>query len=256
MDFYEVTGGTVERLTSSEQNIYTYVIKNMHIIKKMNIRDLAHQCYVSTATISRFVRKLGFSGYTEFLYSIQQTEEASRQLIIPSIVKKDNYSDSYLKNIVEAIKVISDEKTKLFNQIMGRYPKVYILADGFSQDVGQYFYRLMTIVGYTVEALKAEFEIDSLLHRIKREDVLLVLSYTGNNKQVVRWIEKIFTIATPTIISITRADNNIIQNMSDLNFYIFADEIQYNDHDITSHCGMIAVLETLLYPRMVKEDDK
>ena len=52
----------------------------------------------------------------------------------------------------------------------------------------------------------------------KRDDALLVLSYTGNNEVVIRQLEEIFAIATPTIISITRADNNVIQNMSDLNF--------------------------------------
>ncbi len=63
-------------------------------------------------------------------------------------------------------------------------------------------------------------------------------------------IEEIFAIATPTIISITRADNNVIQNMSDLNFYMFADEVEYLGSDVTSRCGMIAILESLMYSRI------
>ena len=63
-------------------------------------------------------------------------------------------------------------------------------------------------------------------------------------------IERIFAIATPTIVSLTRADNNTIQNMSDLNFYVFADEIDCQGADITSRCGMIAIMETLLYKRL------
>ena len=85
------------------------------------------------------------------------------------------------------------------------------------------------------------------LRRVKKDDVLLVLSYTGDNVTVIREIEKIFAIATPTIISFTRSDNNAIQNMSDLNFYVFADEISYGGMDVTSRIGMIAIMETLLY---------
>lgn len=253
MDFYKMTSVKVQALTNTERNIFNYVIKNMHIVKRMSIRELASACYVSTATLFRFVKKLGFSGYADFIYTIQETERASRQIAIPSIVQDAGYRDSYLKNVIEAVKVITDEKVEKFNQIMSRYPKIYILADGLSQSVAAYFHRMLKIIGYDVEIPQQQFEIDSVLLRIKREDVLLVLSYTGNNQHVIHWIEEIFTIATPTIISVTRADNNVIQNMSDLNFYVFADEIQYNNQDITSRCGMIAILETLLYPRMAKE---
>ena len=79
-----------------------------------------------------------------------------------------------------------------------------------------------------------------------------MLSYTGNNEVVIRQLEEIFAIATPTIISITRADNNVIQNMSDLNFYMFADEVQYLDQDVTSRCGMIAIFESLMYMRIAR----
>ena len=76
--------------------------------------------------------------------------------------------------------------------------------------------------------------------------MLLILSYSGNNQNVIHQVERIFAIATPTIIFFTRADNNAIQNMSDLNFYVFADEIEYAGTDVTSRCGMIAIMETLM----------
>ena len=252
MDFYQMTSTKVQSLTNTEKNIFNYVIRNMHLVKRMSIRELAVACYVSTATLFRFVKKMGFAGYTDFIYAIQETEQASRQIAIPSIIQDTGYRDSYLKNVIEAVKVITDEKMEKFNQIMQRYPKLYILADGFTQSIAFYFYHLLKVIGYDVEVPQEQFEIDSVLRRIKREDVLLVLSYTGNNEHTIHQIEEIFTIATPTIISITRADNNVIQNMSDLNFYVFADEIHFNNQDITSRCGMIAILETLLYPRMAK----
>ena len=79
-----------------------------------------------------------------------------------------------------------------------------------------------------------------------------MLSYSGDSISVINEIEKIFAVATPTIISFTRADNNAVQNMSDLNFYVFADEINYEGIDCTSRVGMIAIMETLLYKRLVK----
>lgn len=252
MNFYEQSSNAMLKLSQNEQIIMTYVIKNMHAVKNMSIRDLASTCFVSTTTIFRFVKKLGYDGYSDFIDAITEAEADTRKIHIPSIVEKDNYRDSYLKNIMEAVKVITDEKIEKFQTIMGKNPDIYIIAEGLSREVGHYFTRLLTTIGYDVTFPLESYEKEMVLRRIKKDDVLLVLSYTGDNISVIHEIEKIFAVATPTIISFTRADNNAIQNMSDLNFYVFADEIEYEGADVTSRIGMIAIMETLLYKRITK----
>lgn len=255
MNFYEQTSDLSLKLSQTEQTLFNYVLKNMHIVKNMSIRELADKCFVSTASIFRLVKKLGYAGYSEFVNAIKETEEESRKIHIPSVISNDNYRDSYLKNVVEAVKVITDEKIAKFNAIINRNPNIYIIAEGLSYEIGRYFYRQLTVMGFNVEMPSEEYEFESVLRKIKRDDVLLVLSYTGNNRSVISKIERIFAIATPTIVSLTRADNNTIQNMSDLNFYVFADQIDCNGVDVTSRCGMIAIMETLLYKRLVAENN-
>jgi len=252
MDFYSQTSSNASKLSPTERNILNYVVKNMHLVKNMSIRELAKETYVSSTTLFRFVKKLGYEGFGEFVEAVRETEKESRRIHIPNIVQDDNYRDSYLKNVVEAVKVITDEKIETFHKIMGRCPHIYILAEGLSSEVAKYFSRLLITVGYNVEVPAEEYEFASLLRRVKRDDVLLILSYTGNNRSIIDKVERIFAISTPAIISFTRADNNIIQNMSDLNFYVFADEINYEGVDVTSRCGMIAIMETLMYKRITK----
>ena len=251
MNFYEQTSSAMVKLSPNEQGIMTYIVKNMHAVKNMSIRDLAAQCFVSTTTIFRLVKKLGYEGYSEFVGAIDETEAETRKIHIPSIIQNENYRDSYLKNIIEAVKVITDEKIDKFNTIMSRNPDIYIIAEGLSREVGNYFVRLLTTVGFNVSFPKEIYEKDSVLKKIKKDDVVLVLSYTGDNEAVVHQLEKIFAIATPTVVSFTRADNNAIQNMSDLNFYVFADQIDYEGTDVTSRIGMIAIMETLLYKSII-----
>ena len=260
MDFYEQTSNNIPKLSATEQNIFNYIIKNMHLVRDMSIRELADKCFVSTTTLFRFVQKLGYEGYSDFIDAVKATEQESREIHIPSIVRDDHYRDSYLKNVVEAVKIITDEKIEKFNVILNRNPHIFILAEGLSREVAHYFYRLLTTIGFIVDLPSEEFEFASVLRRVKRDDVLLVLSYSGNNKSVIHQIERIFAISTPKIISFTRADNNVIQNMSDLNFYVFADEINCEGVDVTSRAGMIAIMETLLYKRITttleSESDK
>ena len=247
MDFYERTSNLIPSLTSAEQEVFNYVIKNLHVVKNMTIRELSDHCFTSTTTLFRLVKKLGYKGYSDFIEDVREAEFESRKIEIPNIVANDDYRDSYLKNVVEAVKVITDEKIDKFDKLMSRNPDIYILAEGFSSEVTGYIERLMVSCGYHVETPKEEYEFKMALKKIKRGDVLLVLSYHGDNRSVIRQIERVLAISTPGIISITRSDNNVIQNMSDLNFYIFADEIEYEGEDITSRIGMIAIIETLMY---------
>lgn len=251
-DFYTQTSERAHLLSGTEKTILNYVMRNMHLVKDMSIRALSRECYVSTTSLYRFVKKLGFEGYSDFVEAIRATEARSREIIIPSIVRDEQYSTSYLKNVIEAVRVITDEKMERFDRIMSRHPKIFILGQGLSIEVADYFYHLLVTIGYDVEVPRSDYELKSVCSRIKKEDVLLVLSYSGDNRAVISQLESVFAVATPTVISITRADNNTIQNMSDLNFYVFADEIFYDSQDVTSHCGMIAIMEVLLYRQITK----
>ena len=247
MDFYEIASERASKLSKTEQELLQYSLKNIHMMKKMSIRAFAGKCFVSTATIFRFVRKLGFEGYSEFQEVIAQTEKESRENQIPKAITKVDYKDSYLKNITEAVNVISSEKANAFANLMNRFPMIYIMAEGLSREVAGYMYRVLTISGYKVFVPTENYELKAMRNKITKDDVIMVLSYTGDNQRVLRSLDEILAVAMPTIISFTRADNNVIQNMSDLNFYIFADQMSFEGNDITSRCGMIAIFETLMY---------
>ena len=255
MDFYEVSSREMTKLSRTEQSIVKYVIKNMAETAQMSIRELSEKCFVSPATLFRFTKRLGYEGYADFQKALSDTVKSTSAVTIPGIMSSERYRDDYLNNVLEAVKVITDDKMRRFKEIIEKRPRIYLIAKGLSEDVARYFYRLLGSLEFDVFLPIQEHEIRSMIRNISSEDLLLVFSYNGNNESVIHIMERVLTYGTPSIISITRADNNTIQNMSTLNFYVFADEIRYMDTDLTSRCGMIAILETLLY-RFISEQQK
>lgn len=49
-----------------DYNIAINILKNINIINKMTINQLAEKCYTSPSAISRFTRKLGYESFSEF----------------------------------------------------------------------------------------------------------------------------------------------------------------------------------------------
>ena len=235
-----------DKLSPTEEGILKYIIANETAARTMSIRKLASACYVSTATILRFVRKLGFSGYQAFQEKIDQIGTNHIEEVISQNALEDHNRNRYLKNLIETVKMVSSDKVEAFDNIMSRNPKVYILSEEFSSAVAEYLYQLLDTLGYEVEIPRTEYELKSAEQRISRNDVLLVLSSSNNNQKLISQLELFITVASPTTISITQASDSVVQNMSDLNFRVYADELKCDDGEVTSRCGMIAIMEILL----------
>ena len=65
---YEV----VSSYNDLEMQVYTYVLSHKNEIRNMTIRALAEAAHVSTATVSRFCKKTGCEGYSEFKAQFKQ----------------------------------------------------------------------------------------------------------------------------------------------------------------------------------------
>lgn len=246
-DFFEVTQGGLERLNLTERKLFDYVVKNMDQVKDFSIQRFASERYLSTTTIFRFAKKLGFSGYSDFINSLLITEHRSHSAKVPSVLHNKVYSDEYLKNIMETIRVMPDSKVAQVLHVLSRKPNVYILCDTNAGELGRYCEKLFLSIGRHTYFPEADYQLTAMSHLMEGDDLLLVLSYSGDETKLIKNVEQILHDKRPFLLSITRADNNAIQNMSDVNFYIFADEIQIDGVNLTSQVAMLMILELLVY---------
>ena len=65
----------VENLNEAEMCVYNYIVKNMKHILNLSVRELADEVHVSTATVMRFCKKMGFSGFSELKYKTKEFYE-------------------------------------------------------------------------------------------------------------------------------------------------------------------------------------
>ena len=247
MDFFEQTNSHMLELNESERKIFDYIVRNIHAVKDMQIRTLAANCYVSTTTIIRLTKKLGFSGYRDFTDSIRATCQTLTHTDLPEVFWKRTYSEEYLKNIIESIRVVTQEQIQTFSGYLQGDPAIHFLGCGLSGTVAQYGRQIFYAMGYRANLLLDSFDRSSALLKMKDGDIIFAYSFTGREPAIIEFIEQANLRCKPRIVSITRAGNNIIQNMSDLNFYVFSDQVIYNDLDITSRVSMIGITEMLAY---------
>lgn len=100
----------------------------MQKIQGKSIREVSSLAYVSTATFLRFVQKIGFSGYSKFTTVIKFTlinQQQNAKEKLPFTVKQNDYREEYLKNIIEAVRVIKPAKLARVTAKLAEHPEVF-----------------------------------------------------------------------------------------------------------------------------------
>jgi RpiR family glv operon transcriptional regulator len=246
-DFFEATRETIRGLNQTERKLFDYVVKNMDEVKGMSIQKFAETQYLSTTTVFRFAKKLGFRGYAEFVNSLLVTAHKNRETILPNALLKHDYSESYLKNAIETMRVMSGESVDKVIELLSRNPDIYILTDDNSHPITQYSEKLFIGLGLHAYGPETSYQMHNLTNKIKSGDIIIALSYSGQDTEMIGFIEQVFLRERPFLLSITRADNNTLESLSDVNFYVFTEEIVINGMDLTSGVAMLMILERLVY---------
>lgn len=247
MDFYEQANQHITKLNDNEQKIFEYVVSNINEVKKMQIRVLAEKCYVSATTIMRFTKKLGFAGYREFIEALNISVHMSDTTEVPDILWKKEYSEEYLKNVMESVRVLSAKTIRRFKEALDPGGRIYFFGTGMDREVARYAYHLFTSLGYRASCPQEPYEQNAALRQLTDSDLLFVFSISGKDHECIQIIEKARMNCKAKIATLTQSANNVIQSMSDIDFYVFAEQVIYKDADLTARISMIATIELLVY---------
>ncbi|EKF51328.1 MurR/RpiR family transcriptional regulator [Lactococcus garvieae] len=170
-----------EKLTHTEQYIYSYLINNPENLK-MNITELAKLMHVSTSSIIRTLKKKGYSGYSEY-----------RSLTKNKVTRRvGNFSDDInavinknLEEVLKTIDLLSAELVEEMVTILHRAEHLYIFALGSTTPIANYLVRKFNLLN------RSCFNIDDddlLLYFSKQStsrDVILVISQSGETPSLV-----------------------------------------------------------------------
>lgn len=247
MDFFEQANPRLPQLNANERKLFDYVVHNIREMPSCSIRKMAQDNYVSTTTIVRFVKKLGFEGYRDFQNSIYVTLHSIDKTEVPAALRQKAYSEEYLKNIIESVRVLTPASIEKFKAALRPGVNIYFFGEELDREPAHYAYRLFTMLGYPTYFPTDGYEVHSMLSHLKDEDILFLFSLTGESKGAIQIVEQARLKCKPLVASITWSGNNSLQNLSDLDFYLFADKLVYQGYDLTSRISMLAIVETLAY---------
>lgn len=255
MRLEELVNKHYDKLNHSDLYIWKYIFNHKSDCCDLTIDELATRCNVSRTTILRFSQKLSLKGYSELKIYLKWEGE-----------DKEICGGDYLNVVCNDIsKFISDMKEKDFSSVcslMYRAKRIFVYGTGAVQAaVAAEIKRIFLSGQECIYNIQGEAEADMILNTISDDDLIFLISLTGESEHVKR-LAKQFKLRNVPIISITKLRNNTLARLSDENLYIntsiheLGSGITYESTTLFFTLAEIVFLKYSMYKNNLKKENE
>lgn len=224
----------METLNKKELQVLKYIQKANDKVGYMRIREVAQECGVSTTTILRFIKKMGYADYNEFKFAMRTSlkEEAGKELNTKEIAAclEKLSSEFYEEKMEEALELIRSSDIVIF------------LGIGNSAAIARYGARCFSNNG-----IYALFQDDPFYNTdaIKGNVCVVVLSISGKAPELLPEVEGFRTKGCKTIC-ITAFPDTPLARMTDLTIAYYLQSSESASYmDFSTQIPAVYVLEKI-----------
>ncbi|MBC8590053.1 MurR/RpiR family transcriptional regulator [Wansuia hejianensis] len=251
-----------DSFTDSEGRIADYIIENKEEVCNLTTGELAEITETSPASVIRFAKKLGYSGFQELKIAIAKDTpkyEMDIEKLYEAITLQDATEEIMEKVAIENIKAIKDTITLLNKEIIDisveaidKANYVNIFGVGSSGLVGEDLQYKMVRIG-----TKAGFHPDPHLQivsasNMQEGDLAIGISHSGRTKETFNAL-KIAKNSGAKTISITKYGSNPVSDIADIKLYTTEVERHLRMGAISSRIAQLTIID-ILFINLVKKN--
>lgn len=257
-DIFEIISSQYFELTNSEKKVADYVLANRINTQYMSISELAEECEVADATISRFCRRLGLSGYSAFKLELAKGSMGPRSITqesdIRAAVEDEGRKDfdlmckARLRESVSALeqtaKLISPSQLRQAAELLSKANRVICMGQGSSMVLAQEAWTMFSTISPKFTFISdSHFQLNSVA-LMSSEDVILFISYSGSTK-AFQDIMKISKARGVKVILISRFPKSPGGQMADIVLQCGSNEGPLQAGSASARIAQIFVLDLL-----------
>lgn len=236
-------------LPRAQRTIAEALIEQPEAIERMTLAEISRESGTSEASVIRFCRELGYSGYTALKEDfILENHNESASLI--SIDRQDSMIEILNKLYKNNLEVLSETLAINENQYekallaLLKAKSIHFFAVGDAYMAANLSYMKFKRIGVNCSA-----EQDIMLQMIAasnltKHDVAIAVSYEGRSKNVVDAM-KIAKQRGATTISITRRHKSPLLDYTDIRLLVSAKDLTFGRDKITRRIADQFILEAL-----------
>lgn len=235
----------------SEKRVADWLFSHSGEILPYSISDLASMCESSEATIVRFSKRLGCSGYQDL--KIALAREHDKKVIAPTITADDDCfsifekvcNDAYM-SLERTKKTLSPEAMTAAVEAIANSGRVVLIGLGTSAQVAEDASNKLLRAGYNSVAYADTHMQAIAVSQLKRGDTVIGVSQSGASKDIVESM-KVAKSRGARTIAITSRERSPIARLSEIVLLTDTEETRHSTLGLNSHLARLVVIDALCY---------
>ncbi|QIL51237.1 MurR/RpiR family transcriptional regulator [Weissella coleopterorum] len=249
------------QLNGSDAKIADFILTHEEQVQSMTIQEMANATSLSTATISRFVKRIGYNSFREFSLSLA-ISTPNNNTFFGEINEGDDTHHIIQKvfsgaqnALSSTLEVLNEDDISTAASLISSAKKVGFFGIGGSSLVAFNAYHkfLRTPIDgfqhpdYDIQVMEAV--------RMTSQDVAVVISHSGRNHDTLAVMQHLQAHGVK-IIAITAFPNSELAKNADLVLSSAAEEVNIRSESMSSLIAQLTIIDTLFTLVGVQMGDK
>lgn len=246
-------------LTKSEQRIASYIMENAARIMEQTIPELAGNTKSSEITISRFCKKLGFSGLQALKIALAAELSNAGDMEFREIGDKDTdeqVAAKVFQNIMDGLqdtlKILDFQQVAKAVQVLQGARRVAVYGYGNSATVCQDIETRFMRFGMVIQAYADMSQQLTSASLLTKEDVVIAVSHTGATIKLLEAV-RVAKRAGASVIVITSYAQSNLAKLGDVVLTGMGREVHYSSESVASRLIHMAITD-VLYTAMARSN--
>jgi len=240
------------QLSAAERKVADYVLSQHPNVQFMSITQLADECGVAEATVSRFCRSLGLKGFNAFKIEVAKHAATSsagrireRKVITDSLegrcLEAARLSQEAIQQTIDLVNPIDVEKAV---SLFERAGKVICMGSGGSMIMASELAHLFSTVSNKFFAISDSHMQISAAATMDPRDVIVLFSYSGATHNGVSVLELAKVRNIPSIL-VTRFPKSPAAQLADLVLHCGSNESPFQFGSIPAKVAQLVLMDVL-----------
>lgn len=221
-----------DRMSKGEKQLSDFILGDPSKILNMTAAEIAEAAGVSSATVVRYVKKLGAEGLDSFKLELaaglsgNKETQSSWTMADPVLAEGDKLEDICQKMQLRVENATADffyqlqtEPLKKAVQAIRKAGKIYVLGIGVSYAVAYDLFHKLRRSGFDASCYMDLNMVTEFFNYLTEQDVVVAVSYSGRSKEILYACEKA-KLNHAKIVTITRNAESPLSKMADINLFI------------------------------------
>ena len=204
-------------LPNSERHIADYILEKRSSIAGMTARDIAEASGSSAASMSRFVKSLGYSSFAQLAFTLEHDSSDPNGLAnAHSKISLDNLDEAIdfalavkIEELTATARYLKSSKLSHVVQLIRNAGVTVFAGVGNTISIAQNAAFKLSQTGYRAIAPSTSDGSALMALTLTADDVLVVLSTTGYSKRLVGVMENAHQVGATVVLVSDRVDSEL-----------------------------------------------